>query len=408
MSNFYLIATIVSFVALVLFIIFSDRKVLFYNASFFLFALVGNLGYYFLGRSTCVEEALVANKVTYISGCSLSLFLMMLVCDACKIVLPKLVRMVMYGLNIMVLILSMTAGYTDWFYRECRIERVNGMTILVKEYGPWHNLFLFMVYGYLAGGLILLLYSLMKRKNLIYKNVMLLLLLYISTVLCYTVGRKFFHGIDPVCISYSIGDIILLFVTYNTCLYNLDEALLTSVEKQEHQGYLLFDKHFKYFGCNSVAIKFIPELEAQPLAKKIDPSCSEVFERIYRLIKYYNGEDTQESISLDGQDIEISVQYLYKGNKIRGYIVRITDDSRQQEYIRQLDLSKIESGKLEVIPVEYDLADIIYDLETMIRPLIKKDNLEFIISTGSNLPKRLYGDAIRIKQMVTNILTNAV
>ena len=73
-----------------------------------------------------------------------------------------------------------------------------------------------------------------------------------------------------------------------------------------------------------------------------------------------------------------------------------------------LDLSKIESGKLEVLPTEYNLADIIYDLENMIRPLVNKANLELEIKTSPDLPKTLYGDSIRVKQMITNILTNAV
>ena len=471
MTNFYLIATIISFVASVLFIIITDRKVLFYNASFFLFVFIGNLGYFFLGNATTVGEAILANKITYITGCLLPLFLMMLVFDACKIMPSKMIRLAMYGLNGTVMILAMTVGYTDWFYKECHIEKVNGLTILVKEYGPAHNLFLIMLYGYLLTGITLLVSSLIRRKNLIYKNVLLLLCLYIVTVLCYAFGRKIFTGIDPVCISYCINDIIFLFVTYNTSLYNLDEALLASIEKQDYQGFLLFDKKFNFVGCNDVAVQLIPEFGFQPLGRRLDTSENELFARILNLVESYHGDREEINMSSHGQDIEVSVQYLYKVNQVRGYIVRLTDDSKQQEYIRQLDmistnksnflsnvsheirtpinsvlgmnemilrecedskireyalniassgktllqlindvldLSKIESGKLEVIPLEYNLADIIHDLETMIRPLIKTDSIKLHIETSENLPKTLSGDAIRVKQMVTNILTNAV
>lgn len=471
MPYIYIIVTIISFIVLSLFIIISDRKVLFYNASFFIFVFIGNLGYMTLGFSTNLQEAILAYKLTYLCGCSLSLFLMMLVFDACKVMPNKLIRLGMYAYNFTIIILSMSIGYTDWFYKDCHIERIYDTTVLVKEYGVCHNLFLVMMYGYVAVGIILLLYSLIKRKNLVYKNVIMLLIVFGITIFCYTIGRKIFTAIDPLCISYCINDIILLFVTYNTCLYNLDEALLNSVEKQEHQGYLLFDKRFNYVGCNDVAIKFIPALQSQHLAKRLDTSESEVLAKINQLIENYSKDSDKESISFDGQDIEISVQYLYKVNKVRGYIVRITDDSKQQEYIRQLDmismnksnflsnvsheirtpinsvlgmnemilreckderireyalniassgetllqlindvldLSKIESGKLEVLPTEYNLADIIYDLENMIRPLVNKANLELEIKTSPDLPKTLYGDSIRVKQMITNILTNAV
>ena len=79
MPEVNLLTVIISFIALVLFVLISERKVLFYNASFFLFVFIGNLGYFFLGNSTTVEEAILANKITYITGCILPLFLMMLV-----------------------------------------------------------------------------------------------------------------------------------------------------------------------------------------------------------------------------------------------------------------------------------------------------------------------------------------
>ena len=79
MPYIYIIVTIISFIVLSLFIIISDRKVLFYNASFFIFVFIGNLGYMTLGFSTNLQEAILAYKLTFLCGCSLSLFLMMLV-----------------------------------------------------------------------------------------------------------------------------------------------------------------------------------------------------------------------------------------------------------------------------------------------------------------------------------------
>lgn len=99
-----------------------------------------------------------------------------------------------------------------------------------------------------------------------------------------------------------------------------------------------------------------------------------------------------------------------KEDNIREYALNIASSGETllQLINDVLDLSKIESGKLEVIPKEYNLADIIYELESIIQPLVNKTPLKLIIETSPNLPKTLYGDAIRVKQMVTNILTNAV
>ena len=73
-----------------------------------------------------------------------------------------------------------------------------------------------------------------------------------------------------------------------------------------------------------------------------------------------------------------------------------------------LDFSKIEAGKMEIIPVEYHVSSMLNDLVNMIQARAKKKNLEFIINVSPNMPTVLFGDEIRIKQVITNILTNAV
>ncbi|MBO6302935.1 MAG: response regulator [Ruminiclostridium sp.] len=73
-----------------------------------------------------------------------------------------------------------------------------------------------------------------------------------------------------------------------------------------------------------------------------------------------------------------------------------------------LDFSKIESGKMELVPVEYDLSLMVYDLACMMRPRAEKKGLSFVVNANSNIPRGLFGDNIRLKQCVLNLLTNAV
>ncbi len=73
-----------------------------------------------------------------------------------------------------------------------------------------------------------------------------------------------------------------------------------------------------------------------------------------------------------------------------------------------LDISKIESGKMEIVPVEYDLFSILNDCYNMnfIRALEKNLTLELEIE--ESLPAILYGDEVHVRQIINNILSNAV
>ena len=73
-----------------------------------------------------------------------------------------------------------------------------------------------------------------------------------------------------------------------------------------------------------------------------------------------------------------------------------------------LDFSKIEAGKMEIIPVEYELGSVINDLVNMAKMRAKDKQLEFTVDVNENIPHMLYGDEVRIKQCILNILTNAV
>lgn len=73
-----------------------------------------------------------------------------------------------------------------------------------------------------------------------------------------------------------------------------------------------------------------------------------------------------------------------------------------------LDLSKIESGKVAIIRVEYQLSTVCNDLMNMIKDRAGKKNLGLKLKINPQIPNYLYGDEVRIRQIVLNLLTNAV
>jgi CheY-like chemotaxis protein len=72
-----------------------------------------------------------------------------------------------------------------------------------------------------------------------------------------------------------------------------------------------------------------------------------------------------------------------------------------------LDLSKIEAGKMELVQAKYDVAGMINDAAQMTMLWIENKALTFVLHVDENIPSALYGDELRIKQILNNLLSNA-
>lgn len=73
-----------------------------------------------------------------------------------------------------------------------------------------------------------------------------------------------------------------------------------------------------------------------------------------------------------------------------------------------LDMSKIESGKMDIVPVAYDVGAMLSDIVNMIWIRAKEKELEFHVNVDQAMPAQLFGDEVRIKQILINVLNNAV
>jgi len=73
-----------------------------------------------------------------------------------------------------------------------------------------------------------------------------------------------------------------------------------------------------------------------------------------------------------------------------------------------LDFSKIESGKLEIIQGNYLFSSLVNDVVSIIRTRIMNSQLRFVVNVDCNIPNALFGDEIRIRQILLNILNNAI
>ncbi|MDD7641974.1 MAG: response regulator [bacterium] len=99
-----------------------------------------------------------------------------------------------------------------------------------------------------------------------------------------------------------------------------------------------------------------------------------------------------------------------KDEQIRSYAYDIKNAGRMLLSIINdiLDYSKIEAGKMEILPDDMMLGNMLDDINRLIDIKAKEKDLDFIVEISPELPSKVYGDELRIKQVIINILTNAV
>lgn len=72
-----------------------------------------------------------------------------------------------------------------------------------------------------------------------------------------------------------------------------------------------------------------------------------------------------------------------------------------------LDFSKIQSGKMSIDPHQYDPHELIHSVATVVKSRIISKEVEFFVEVDPNIPHRVYGDSLRLKQILLNLLGNA-
>ncbi len=97
---------------------------------------------------------------------------------------------------------------------------------------------------------------------------------------------------------------------------------------------------------------------------------------------------------------ETILDYARDVNSAGNYLLGIVNEV--------LDLAKVNAGKIEIEPEEYDLIDMVRECYALVRPRAKASRLAFEVDMSDVLPSRLYGDKSRLIQVTTNLLTNAV
>lgn len=125
---------------------------------------VVNSGYLCLSLSRTLEEALLANRISYLGSVFLPLAMLMTILNIVNIKYKKWLLFIIFPITVFVFLVAASPGYLDIYYKEVTLVNVNGVSVLCKEYGPWHPLYLFYLLANFLVMIIVIIYGKVRKK----------------------------------------------------------------------------------------------------------------------------------------------------------------------------------------------------------------------------------------------------
>lgn len=163
MAAVYGISAVLSLVLLVGYCCIAKKRDSWYLL-LFASVLVVNIGYFALAISQSLEEALLANRLSYLGSVFLPLSMLMIIINATHIRYRKWLTSVLLGVAVMIFLIAASPGYLPIYYKEVSFVIEEGAAILQKVYGPLHSLYLLYLLGYFAAMVYTIIYATIKDK----------------------------------------------------------------------------------------------------------------------------------------------------------------------------------------------------------------------------------------------------
>jgi len=169
-----------------------------------------NCGYLCLSVSKTLGEALLANRIAYLGSAFLPLCMLMAIMDVCKVGYRKIATAVLLPISCVVFLIAATPGYLDCYYSSVSISTENGLTTLVKEYGPLHKVYLLYLIAYFAIMIAIIIYAIIKRRITSSSHSMLLASATLGNIGVWGVEQIIDLEFEFLSISYIITELFLL------------------------------------------------------------------------------------------------------------------------------------------------------------------------------------------------------
>jgi len=289
---------------------------------------VGNGGYYALYLASNAEEAILANKVMYITGMFGPLLMFLIICNVCMIRIPDTIQMIMYVVQVGLYLSVCATGRSTLFYRTIAFDNSGNGAYLSKTYGPMHMAYLVSVCIYMFGSIAIALFSLKVKNKVSTSNINILLFAYMTTVITYLVERLASLRVELMPVVFTIGLIANIIVLFKIYRYKVYGNSVVIDDHFDNIGYIIFNQNLMYMGSNDLAMNLFPELKDWELEKKI-PGSGGRFNTFLRqpFMKFVQDDsrDDKKTGAFEYRDntYEYKMICMKSGRRTRGYIIEV-------------------------------------------------------------------------------------
>ena len=340
---------------------FQNQRNIYIYYSFYAI-LVANFGHWLLGFSETVEGAIIANKVNYLGGSFLPMFMFFALLKICKMSIPKWLHLTLILMSFTICALAMTVGYFPAYYKTVEYVVQAGVGNYVATYGWAHSLFNAFLVSYVILDIWVIIRAILHQKMVSLKNIIAMIIGEIATILSFFLARFLESDMMIMPLIYVIDQVLLLYICNNVKWYDITECVIESIETESSCAYFSFLVDGAYLGANRIAMNFFPELVKMRVDAHLKGE-TELQQHImswiekYRKSKILTDYCQMTEFNYSGRHYKCEVKVLRQVHGKNVFLFRIEDNTQEQRYIDALGRSnsmlqknmvKTENEKLSV------------------------------------------------------------
>ena len=173
---------------------------------------IANCGYFLEAVAGSLTGALIANGVAYFGAAYSVLVMLFIISDVCRSKKRKWIRYMLIGISTCAFLLAASGSWLGLYYKSVSIVTVNGMTHLIKEYGPLHILYAVYLLVYVISMIVQIIWAAAKKRLSSGKYALFLLVAVCFNLGVWAVEQALNEEFEFLSVSYIVTEVLLLLI----------------------------------------------------------------------------------------------------------------------------------------------------------------------------------------------------